>query len=142
MVCALFSLANPRSLGPRDKPEDDEIVEPEDDEIVEPDDGESVEREDPHHATASSTILNLEPVAAAYFRSVDVDGRTRPLSSLATTLCVVCIRSASSACVSQARFRASIRFPASENSSSSASYSARYSGSESHFSCSSLTLVI
>lgn len=69
----------------------------------------------------SKMIRSLVPVAAASRSSVRVDGLTLPLSSRAITPCLVPIRCASSSCVSPAARRAR----SSENSPSSASYSAR-----------------
>ncbi len=69
----------------------------------------------------SKLILSRVPVARAIFCNVLVDGWTRPLSSRAMTDCVVCMRSASCACVSLAPMRASISTRARSNSGPSSS---------------------
>jgi hypothetical protein len=70
--------------------------------------------------TGSILIASLCPVAAAYFSSVRVLGRMRPLSSRDTALSVVPMRVATSACVSLERERARMSVSTSWNSSSSA----------------------
>ena len=87
-------------------------------------------RSDPDQRHAGSKLIRRRvPVARAIFSSVRVDGWTRPLSSRATTDCVVSMRSANSACVNPAPVLASIRARASSNSAPSRSYASRYSGS-------------
>lgn len=56
----------------------------------------------------SSTIRSLDPVATATFSSVETDDFPRPLSSRATALWLVCMRSASCCWVRPARVRASM----------------------------------
>ena len=89
----------------------------------------------------SKLIRSLVPVACAILSSVLVDGRLRPLSSRATTDCVVSIRSASSAWVSLARVRASIRQRERSNAGQ-ADHRLPVIRSWLHFSCSSATLLI
>ncbi len=83
----------------------------------------------------ANEIMSFFPHAAAYLRSVENDGECFSLDSEASSLdtadVVVPIRSATCACVKPASLRASSNARSAVNSSSSASYSALMTGSES-----------
>ena len=86
-------------------------------------------------AVGTKLMIKRDPVAFAKRSSVRIDGRPRPLSSRATTGCVVPIFRASASCVRPARLRTPMAAAARTNSSSSAAYAFRYLGSFIHSLC-------